>query len=253
MVGKPLPAPSIGRGKYYGGLLGGDGCIYGVPQCADGVLKIDPATQEVTTFGAVPGGWKWHGGVVAEDGTIWGIPSNSDEVLRIDPFNEELSMLPFDYTYTCHHRADGKYKYLGAVLAGDGCIYCIPSDADRVLKIDPVSRRCVEIGESLSGRVSRDRSKWQNGFLGRDGCVYGIPLHADAVLRVDPMTDEVSTLSISSGASGAAADGLVGFEKWEGGVTTEDGTMFAMPLNSKHVLQIVAGDSSADDAIANAG
>ena len=48
----------------------------------------------------------------------------------------------------------GKYKYLGGVLGPDGRIYCIPSDADRVLRIDPATHECVEIGETLEGRVA---------------------------------------------------------------------------------------------------
>ena len=35
------------------------------------------------------------------------------------------------------------------MLGPDGRIYCIPSDADRVLRIDPATHECVEIGETL--------------------------------------------------------------------------------------------------------
>ena len=60
-----------------------DGAIYGIPQCADSVLRIDPATQSVTTIGTLPpGGHKWHGGVVGRDGCIYGIPANADSVRR---------------------------------------------------------------------------------------------------------------------------------------------------------------------------
>ena len=40
LVGDSFP----GRWKWYGGILAGDGCIYGIPYCAASVLKIDPAT-----------------------------------------------------------------------------------------------------------------------------------------------------------------------------------------------------------------
>jgi hypothetical protein len=33
LIGGPFP----GRQKWYGGLLGANGCIYGIPQCAEGV------------------------------------------------------------------------------------------------------------------------------------------------------------------------------------------------------------------------
>ena len=157
-----------GKDKWLGGVLGADGCIYGIPQCAVSVIKIDPKKQQVSTIGTLPGGgWKWHGGVTGPDGCIYGIPANADTVLKIDPMTQEVMTLPF--RYTCHHRDDGKYKYLGGVLGPDGRIYCIPSDADRVLRIDPATNECVEIGETLEGRVDLKCNKWQNGFLARDG------------------------------------------------------------------------------------
>jgi hypothetical protein len=36
-----------GRNKFYGGIPGDNGCIYGIPYRSDGVLKIDPFKQEV--------------------------------------------------------------------------------------------------------------------------------------------------------------------------------------------------------------
>ena len=37
--------------KWYGGLLGLDGCAYGIPNCAESVLKIDPKTQDCQSPG----------------------------------------------------------------------------------------------------------------------------------------------------------------------------------------------------------
>jgi hypothetical protein len=75
-----IGGPFEGRQKWYGGLKSSNGCIYGIPQRASGIIKIDPQTQAVTTIGRglSEGGWKWHGGVVSEDRTIiYGIPSNA--------------------------------------------------------------------------------------------------------------------------------------------------------------------------------
>ena len=163
------------------------------------------------------------------------IPSNADTVLKIDPHAQKISELPF--RYTCTHRSDGKYKYLGGVLGGDGCIYAIPSDADHVLKIDPATQKCVEIGETLRGRVGLDCNKWQNGFLAADGRIYGIPLKAEAVLCID--VEKQSTYTVGSG--------FHGFEKWEGGVLARDGAMYCIPLKSKHVLRIAPGGEGAPE------
>ena len=161
------------------------------------------------------------------------IPSNADTVLKIDPHAQKISELPF--RYTCTHRSDGKYKYLGGVLGGDGCIYAIPSDADHVLKIDPATQKCVEIGETLRGRVGLDCNKWQNGFLAADGRIYGIPLKAENVLRVCCDTGEVSTVG----------GPFPGHNKWEGGVVAGDGALYCMPLKAHYVMKIVPSDEKA--------
>ena len=75
-------------------------CIYGIPQCATSVLKIDPKRQQVSTLGTLPGGgWKWHGGVTGPDGCIYGIPANADTVLKIDPMAQRVLALPLRCTW----------------------------------------------------------------------------------------------------------------------------------------------------------
>lgn len=131
-----LPA---GRQKWYGGLLGSDGCVYCIPNCAEQVLKITPGPQPtVELFGDLPlGGWKWHGGCIGSDGRIYGIPAHAAAVLCIEPGPE-----PRVFTYggplpSGEYRPEGKYKYGGGVATPGGAIYAFPSDAARVLKILP--------------------------------------------------------------------------------------------------------------------
>ena len=127
------------------------------------------------------------------------------------------------------------YKYLGGVFCpADGCIYCVPSDAEYVLRIDPAKGEAVEIGESLQGKVGYESNKWQNGFVAGDGRIYGIPLKADSVLCVEPDTERVYTVG----------SGLAGFDKWEGGVLA-GGAVYCMPLKSKHVLRIAPAADAA--------
>lgn len=132
-------------------------------------------------------------------------------------------------------------------------VYCFPSDADRVLKIDCATQHCSLIGPSFIGQISHNctlptvrrpplncsplhaaahavtctpyacspdgiavigLNKWQNGFLGKDCAVYGIPCNAERVLRICCITGEVA---------------LIGHDltdlpnKWEGGVVDRDG------------------------------
>ena len=74
--------------------------------------------------------------------------------IHMQPRAQEVSTIPF--AYRCHHRHDGKYKYLGGVLGPDGCIYAIPSDADYVLK---VGRVLVVAGSKESTVVASSKSR----------------------------------------------------------------------------------------------
>ena len=153
----PFGGPLPGRSKWYGGLLGGNGCIYGTPTCAEAVLKIDPVAGRVEQLGSLPkGGYKWHGCVVGSDGAIIGIPCNADCVLRVDPADDSVTLHGKGVVKTGRHRSDGKYKFLGGVLGGDGKTYCIPSDSDYVLRVGTGKDPVVEnIGRSL------ENEKWQ--------------------------------------------------------------------------------------------
>ena len=239
IIGGPFP----GDGKWYGGLLGFDGAIYGVPTCADCVLKIDPDTDEVTTFGKLaPDKFKWHGGVVGADGSIIGIPCNADSVLRIVPETSSVEMLGKGLVKTGKHRTDGKYKFLGGVLGGDGCVYAMPSDSDHVLRVStrPGETPTVSnIGRTLEFETF-NQNKWQNGFLGADDCIYGIPLKSETVLRIDPVTAEVSTIG----------GPFKGHNKWEGGVVGLDGALYCMPLKCHQVMAIKPAGSKAAKKIA---
>ena len=48
------PTFSRMKQKWFGGIIGSDGCIYGIPHNATGVLRIDPREQEVTVLGGIP-------------------------------------------------------------------------------------------------------------------------------------------------------------------------------------------------------
>lgn len=242
-----IGGPFIGRNKWYGGLMGTDGRIYGVPQNATSVLRIDPAVNggKCETFGAFPeGGWKWHGGCVGADGVIYGIPAHAQTVLKIEPGDAPRLSEIGGPLRTGRHRSDGKYKYLGGVLGKDGNVYCIPSDADYVLRIDCATDEVREVGASLEGEKIV-QNKWQNGFLGEDGVIWGIPLKSETVLTVIPSDEPGGDPTVTT-----VGGPFKGLNKWEGGVMSADGKMMCMPLNHKSVLEIdpfrgVAGEAAA--------
>jgi len=52
------------------------GVCLALPCNANSILKINPCTNEVSTFGGpFEGGWKWHGGNLVENGMVYAIPA----------------------------------------------------------------------------------------------------------------------------------------------------------------------------------
>ena len=255
--------------KWYGGLLGSDGCIYGIPHNATGVLKINPVTQSCSILGegTLPEGkWKWHGGLSVCHGTrIIGFPNNADSVLVVDVMDQRVytvgggsaSASSDLLTRSGRHRIpqDGRYKYLGGASTLDGKFsYLFPCDAERVLRIDNETLEMKLVGpELLEGE-----NKYQNGFVARDGCLYGIPQRASGVLRIMPGIlyekedisadgdGDSSTLTTDSGEDHVdvlycGEDMVHTKDKFEGGVMGGDGNIYCMPLRAKALLKVIPG------------
>ncbi|CAL1172126.1 unnamed protein product [Cladocopium goreaui] len=118
----------------------------------------------------------------------------------------------------------GPFKWLrGAESPLDGCLYCMPSNADTVLCIDPDKQQMMTIGGPLEGDW-----KWHGGNLGDDGNIYGIPANATQVLKVDPRTKEVEMF-------GGPFEGR---QKWYGGLKSTNGCIYGIPQNASGVLKI---------------
>eukprot|EP00928_Gymnodinium_smaydae_P005669 TRINITY_DN11936_c0_g1_i1.p1 TRINITY_DN11936_c0_g1~~TRINITY_DN11936_c0_g1_i1.p1 ORF type:complete len:457 (-),score=94.72 TRINITY_DN11936_c0_g1_i1:52-1371(-) len=224
------------RQKWYGGVKAANGSIYGIPQCARGVLKIVPETGECSVLGDLgEGGWKYHGGLATPDGLIvYGIPCNADSVLKIDTRTDTVTTIGHGLK-SGRHRNDDKYKYLGGGIGGDGKVYFFPSDAERVLCVDPATDECKLIGpEFMEGM-----NKWQNGFACRDGAVYAIPQRAHGVLRIAPAPsgsgEDAEVTRLDCGIDPEMVD------KFEGGVMGGDGCVYCIPLRAKRVVKIVPG------------
>ena len=211
-----LGDPIAGQDKFLGGVMGGNGMIYGVPGHAKRVLKIDPATQEVSLVGPVlPGKYKWLRGVLAQDGNIYCIPCHAETVLRIDPRTDEVTQLP-----GTHGPLRGVWKWHGAVMDPvSGTIYGIPQFSEQVLKVVPATGEVSLIGGPFPGT-----HKWYGGLLGGDGCIYGIPQCAGSVIKINPRTEAVTTIGA-----------LEGGYKWHGGNTAGGN---GIPCHADTVLKI---------------
>lgn len=118
-----------------------------------------------------------------------------------------------------------KWMWHGAGLSQTShpAIYCIPSNAERVLKVDVLTDAVTEIGPAFK----EGQNKWYGGIKGKDGCIYGMPYTASGVLRVDPTTDDVQVLG----------NFPVGGWKWHGGLMSPaNGVIYAFPAHSNEVL-----------------
>lgn len=255
-VGPDLP----GKYKWYGGLVGKtDGAIYGVPQNSGSVLRIHPlggdGNVDITLHGDLGSGLhQWHGGGVSSDGTIVCIPNNANTILLIKPpktrdndseIEPKLSIIGgSDVIATGKNvgRHDRKYKYLGSASDEECNVYCFPSGAEYVLRVNTATNEIDEIGPSLyESKLERlKQNKWQNGFYcSVDKCVYAIPLAAETVLKIDLNgSSEEDDNDVVVSTMGLPLDPNGGLAKWEGGVMTEDGCMYCMPNNFKKVLKI---------------
>lgn len=161
----------------------------------------------------------------------------------------------------CEDSLQGQDLYLGAEVARNGKIYCIPGHAPRVMKVDPETDRAVLIGPVMNGKY-----KWLRGVL-FDNIVYGIPCHGGTVLKItvsenekeNPGVEEiVEELPIEYEATTyldkdqmaentptesyrevSAEEHRVQKWKYHGGsVSPVDGCIYCIPQSALHVLKI---------------
>lgn len=232
-----LGGPLVGREKYLGGALGFDGMIYAIPGFARRVLRIDPSTGAVEyvgpDFSNAP--FKWLRSVQCPlTGAIYGLPCHHDAVLKIVPSQgvgkDGKPKAPCVSLVGLGSCGSGDWKFHGGVLSpDDGCFYCIPQFAERVLKIDPRTDACTLIGAPFPGR-----NKWYGGLLGTDNCIYGVPQNATGVLRIDPRNAANPCEVFGSFPEGGW--------KWHGGTVGPQGEIYGIPAHADSVLKIVPGD-----------
>ncbi|KAH8073913.1 hypothetical protein JL721_2465 [Aureococcus anophagefferens] len=163
-----LVGPALkGKTKWLGAALV-DGTLLGIPGHATSILRIDPRLDRVSVLGE---------GCVNKRGVRLRLPAHAGSVLRVDAATG-TSLLPL----RAEQFNGGKYKWGGG--CANGCVYAVPSDASRVLKVN-----CATGAVSLFGDLPRRRNKWQGGVLGDGGSAGGRrsrPLRAAAKILTAP-------------------------------------------------------------------
>ena len=249
------PCLMPGTHKHLGGAYDQtDGCIYGVPANSRSVLCLYPVTEhdgETTTtrykMKTIPlpasiadCNYKWLRGIFAH-GYLWAIPSWADHVLCVDvdaywgrrpAVADIVQLLPLPPE---HHSTSPHWQWHGAGINHEKtAIYCIPSNADQVLKVDLQTKTTSFI--PITGYNPTDypnfsidtSNKWYGGIVGVDNCVYGIPYRTCAVLRIDCTRDTATLVGPDHGNTKF---------QWHGGIQRL-GKIYAHPSHANTVLVI---------------
>ena len=212
--------------KWWGGVKGPNGKIYGIPYDADDVLIIDPATNTAKRSSMGPslsGSSKWASGCLGPDGKIYGVPYNAPDVLVIDPAAGTAVRTDFGLNLS------GSSKWAGAVLGRDRKIYCMPRDATDILIIDPASGTATlsTMGANLAGGT-----KWSGGILAPNGKIYGVPREAQDILVIDPASGTASRSTL-----GAAP--FTSHDRYAEGILAPNGKIYAIPYTDSPSILII--------------
>ncbi len=254
----------VGDFKWAGGVLTPSGDVVAIPQTSDNLLVISyesgewetqtyslPAgiTDGATLSANCPSGsFKWQGGVLAPNDKIYAIPSCTEEILVIDSHDYSMSLIDNVNTATLgpELHTDG-FKWRGGVLAANGKIYGLPSNAHYVLEVDPVSEALALIDSGQTGGA-----KWSGGVLAPNGKIYGIPHHTNLLLEIAPgeSSTSVTTHDFSGGTCGDGVCDLLGENKsscnadcdndeqrWLGGVLGLNGKIYTLPSLADNIAE----------------
>ena len=228
LVGEELLDEALDRipEKYQGTVAAPNGYLYGIPDNASRVIKFNPVDKSMTHIGpdfGIGSGKCWYRGAMTDNGVIYCPPICSEDhgILKIDTNTDTVTELDVNL-----HPEWGNYRWRSCATALDGCIYCMPSDAHRIMKIDPNNNDAISsVGDDL-GHVG---FKYRGTVVGIDGCVYGIPEYCKRIVKYDPINDTTSFV-------GEEADQNF---YCRGGALARDGCIYgAVGVGDRRVLKI---------------
>ncbi|GKY95392.1 hypothetical protein MPSEU_000500800 [Mayamaea pseudoterrestris] len=250
-----------GTHKHLGGAYDPtDGTIYGVPANSKAVLFLkyhEPSNSYKMGTIPLPDSvkdykMKWLRGIFAH-GYLWAIPSWAPKVLCVDVDAfwgrrkvTEAGIVQLLDLPSGHSQESGEpmqWQWHGAGLNQEKtAIYCIPSNAKQVLKVDLMTKSTSLIPIQYDKQKYPDftlqsSNKWYGGIFGVDNCVYGIPYRSCAVLRIDCNNDSASLVGPDYG---------VAKFNWHGGIQV-NGKIYAHPSHANTVLVIDTHTDATDE------
>lgn len=241
-----------GTHKHLGGAYDPtDGSIYGVPANSRAVLCLHPETNvdgeifyKMKAI-ALPESvrdtkMKWLRGIFAH-GCLWAMPAWADSVLCVDidayhgrrPANGDIvQLLPLP----AEHPKGMVWQWHGGALNKDKtAIYCVPSNAKSVLKVDLQTKKTslIQIEFDVEKYPTFDidlSNKFYGAIFGEgDGCIYGVPYRSCAVLRIDCENDSAELVGPDYGAAGY---------NWHGGIQA-NGKIYAHPSHADDTVLVI--------------
>ena len=217
--------------EYSGTLAASNGSIYGIPCLARRVVKFNPVDNSITHIGPDLGDkdCKWIGGAITGSGIIYCVPCSSERgILKIDTNTDNVTELDRNL-----FPEQGYYMFMwkSCAAALDGCIYFMPSNACRIMKLDPNNNDAVS---SVGDDLGDGSYKYSGTVVGMDGCVYGIPDLSERIIKYDPFNGTTSFVGKKVGQ----------VYKCKGrGALGRDGCIYALTGNSQ-VLKIDTANNS---------
>ena len=185
------------------------------------LIQLPPSVAE--------GKFKWLRGIIHEN-YLYGIPAWSNAgVLRvhldelwgranqsIGNYNDDIlshgavSILPLPKNVSNGRETDEeriekdehiptRWLWHGAALNKEKtAIYCIPSNAHQVLKIDLITSSTSFLKIPAFSTPITQTNKWYGGILGADGAIYGVPYAASGVIVSDQCHMYLNCMQIHS-------------------------------------------------------
>ena len=178
-----------GEFKYSGTVVGIDGCVYGLPNWSKRIIKYDLINGNTTyaTTLHLEEGMYCRKGALGRDGCIYTLVEDS-QLLKIDTANNSHCFV--------QNRFFSEYNgsWGNPILGIDGCIYCPPMTASRIMKYDPYKNQISLVGVNYDELDDSILFKWECGALAFDGAIYCLPSYHDRVLSIDPLKQYFLTL-----------------------------------------------------------
>ncbi|EGD77120.1 hypothetical protein PTSG_07454 [Salpingoeca rosetta] len=130
-------------------------------------------------------------------------------------------------------------QWYGGVVAPNGKIYAVPSNASAIMVLDPETRQVDTAAIPVNSSVNR---AWAGAALAPNGKIYCVPSKSRSVLVVDTNTNMADATSIPIDLASGYSDKAL----FEDAVLADNGMIYGMPRSSDFVLVVDPATNSVD-------